>query len=178
MQRQTVQVQTRADYNTFVAHLYHLSINIGLASACRALGINVERGKKIAQRRGFNISKVREGRGQFPAPVPTSPFAIEATNQVVQHYGDRAKISATIAGAKAMEHLADSPADQLVKPGNSIAADQWTKAVDRAAGWTQSRAAGANVAVQVNITPPSEAERAERRSVHAKLDEITRALAR
>jgi hypothetical protein len=77
-----------------------------------------------------------------------------------------------------MEHLADSPADQLVKPGNSIAADQWTKAVDRAAGWTQSRAAGANVAVQVNITPPSEAERAERRSVHAKLDEITRALAR
>jgi hypothetical protein len=63
-----------------------------------------------------------------------------------------------------------------VKPGNSIAADQWTKAVDRAAGWTQSRAAGVNVNVGVAVQLPSEEERAERRAGHAKLDEIARLL--
>ena len=74
-----------------------------------------------------------------------------------------------------MEHLADAPAQDLVKPGNSIAADQWTKAVDRAAGWTQARAQGVTVNV-ANIVPPTADERAERRAVHASLDAITKLL--
>jgi hypothetical protein len=47
--------------------------------------------------------------------------------------------------------------------------------VDRAAGWTQSRAQGVTVNV-ANIVPPSEAERAERRAVHSQLDAITKLL--
>jgi lipopolysaccharide biosynthesis regulator YciM len=74
-----------------------------------------------------------------------------------------------------MEHLADSPAPDLVKPANAISADQWTKAVDRAAGWTQARQQGVTVNV-ANIVPPSDAERAERKAVHAQLDAITKAL--
>lgn len=170
-----MQIATRSQYEAFIAHLYHLSLNIGIRPACRALGISEERGKKIAQRRGFNISKLREARGAEPLPVPTSPQSIEATLKVVQHYGDRAKIGATIAGAKALEHLADTPGDALCKPANAISADQWTKAVDRAAGWTQSRAQGVTVNV-ANIVPPSDTERAERKAVHAQLDAITRLL--
>lgn len=88
----------------------------------------------------------------------------------MQHYGDRAKIGATIAGAKALEHLADADAVKLVTPGYSIAADQWTKAVDRAAGWTAARQSPVQVAVQVNM--PSAEEKAELRETDAKLDEI------
>lgn len=168
-------VITRSEYDIFVAHLFHLSTSIGLANACRALGINIERGKKIAQRRNFNLSRIRPHLARS-LPVPKSPQAIEAIANVVQHYGDRAKISATIAGAKAMEHLADSNGEVLCKPANAISADQWTKAVDRAAGWTQARAQGIAVNVAV-ITPPSDTERAERKAVHVQLDAITRLLA-
>jgi hypothetical protein len=101
---------------------------------------------------------------------------MEATENVIAHYGNRAKISATIAGARALEHLADADAVKLVTPAASIAADQWTKAVDRAAGWTQARQQGVNVGVAVNVTLPTAEERAERREGHAKLDEIARLL--
>ncbi len=172
-----VAASTKAGYEAFVAHFYQLSVNIGIAPACRALGLNLERGKKIAQRRRFNIGLLRPPTRAGNAPeVPNVPSCIEATNQVVQHYGDRAKIGAVIAGSKALEHLADCEGSKLVTPAAAISGDQWTKAVDRAAGWTQARAAGVNVGVQVNITPPSAEERAERRAVHASLDAITKLL--
>jgi hypothetical protein len=170
-----MQVASRADYETFIAHLYHLARNIGIVAASRALGIPEERGKKIAQRRNFAIGRIVKA-GRLPLSSLKSPEAIEATENVIRHFGNRAKIGATIAGAKALEHLADSTGPELVKPGNSIAADQWTKAVDRAAGWTQARAAGASVNVAVAVQLPSDEERAERRAGHAKLDEIARLL--
>jgi hypothetical protein len=170
-----VQIANRADYETFIAHLYHLAKNIGIVAASRALGIPEERGKKIAQRKGFNIGRIVQ-RGRLPLQSLKSPDAIEATENVIRHYGDRAKIGATIAGAKALEHLADADAVKLVTPAASIAADQWTKAVDRAAGWTQARQQGVNVGVAVNVQLPTDEERAERRAGHAKLDEIARLL--
>ncbi len=175
MQPQTV---TKAVFEQVRRDCHHLALNIGLNPAARALGIPPDRVRKWAERGKWRISLIRP-QGFNGAPLSQGVTdGIEATKRIVEHYGDRAKIGATIAGARALEHLADADAVTLVKPAHSIAADQWTKAVDRAAGWTQSRAAGVNVGVQVNIQPPSEAERAERRSVHAKLDEITRALAR
>lgn len=153
-----------------------LAMQIGIRPAARAIGLDEERVLKWSQRGKWNVGNVAStlrGRVQSPQNVLTP---IEAVANIVQHYGDRAKIGATIAGAKALEHLADTRPEQLVRPANSIAADQWTKAVDRAAGWTQSRAQGVGVAVQVNITPPSEAERSERRAVHAQLDAITKLL--
>ena len=175
-----MQIATRSDYESFVAHLFHLSASIGIRPAARALGISEERAKKIAQRRKFGISKLRRSdtnpKPLFPASVPNFPQAIEATSNIITHYSDRAKIGATIAGAKALEHLADAEPHKLVAPANAIAADQWTKAVDRAAGWTQSRAQGVTVNV-ANIVPPSDTERAERKAVHAQLDAITRLLA-
>ena len=171
-----MQISNRTDYEVFVAHLYHLSRQIGVRPAARALGIPEDRARKIAQRRRFNIGLVRNhSTSPVPLKVPSVTESIEATNNIVQHYGDRAKISATIAGAKAMEHLADTQAGELVKPANAIAADQWTKAVDRAAGWTQARQQGVTVNV-ANIVPPTDAERAERKATHARLDEITRLL--
>ena len=160
---------TRADYEAFIVHLYHLSRNIGIVAAARALGVNVERAKKIAQRRKFNIGRIVE-RGRNPLQSPKSPDAIEATEQVIAHYGIRAKIGATIAGAKALEHLADSTGAELVKPAAAISGDQWTKAVDRAAGWTAARQNPVQVAVQVNLPTPEELS--ERKARHARLDEI------
>ncbi len=160
-----------------MAHFHALALNIGIRPACRALSISEERGKKIAQRRRFNIGLIRQRtNGSEASEVPKVPDALEAVSRVVQHYGDRAKIGATIAGAKALEHLADATGAELVKPAAAISGDQWTKAVDRAAGWTQARAQGVSVQVAV-INPPSEAECAERRSVHAALDAIARRLA-
>jgi hypothetical protein len=139
------------------------------------MGISEDRARKISSRRRFKLLAVRPALSGSVARSP-NVTAIEAKAQIVQHYGDRAKIGATIAGAKALEHLADMQGDQLVKPAMAISADQYTKAVDRAAGWTQSRAQGVNVGVAVTITPPTESERAERRAVHASLDAITKLL--
>ena len=162
---------TKAQYELFVNDLHHLSLDIGIRPAARAMGISEDRARKISSRRRFKLLAVRPALSGSVARSP-NVTAIEAKAQIVQHYGDRAKIGATIAGAKALEHLADTQGADLVKPGNAISADQWTKAVDRAAGWTQARqqSAGVNVAVQVNV--PTPADDAERRERHAKLDEI------
>ena len=162
-------VVDRARYEVFVTHLYHLAKSIGLRPAARALGIPEDRARKIAERRNFNIGRVAHV-GRPPLKSPESHQAIEATENVIQHYGNRAKIGATIAGAKALEHLADSTGAELVKPAAAISGDQWTKAVDRAAGWSAARQNPVQVAVQVNL--PSAEERAELRKTDAKLDEI------
>ncbi len=152
-----------------------LALQIGLRPAARACNVDEHRVLKWAQRGKWGISNVSPAlTGKRPASSNVLT-PIEAVANVVQHYGDRAKISACIAGSKAMEHLADADGAELVKPSNAISGDQWTKAVDRAAGWTQARAQGVSVQVAV-INPPSEAERQERRAVHAALDAIARRL--
>ncbi len=140
------------------------------------MGLSEDRVRNWSSRHKWGLSKTPlcSVPGAFVTPNDTS--ALEATLKVVQHYGDRAKIGATIAGAKALEHLADMQGAELIKPAAAISADQYTKAVDRAAGWTQARAQGVSVQVAV-INPPSEAERSERRAVHAALDAIARRLA-
>jgi hypothetical protein len=159
---------TRVQYETFVNDLHHLSLDIGIRPAARAMGISEDRARKISSRRGFKLATLKRVSG--PSARSPNVTAIEAKSAIIQHYGDRAKIGATIAGAKALEHLADSSGAELVKPAAAISGDQWTKAVDRAAGWSAARQAPVQVAVQVNM--PSEAERAELRETDAKLDEI------
>ena len=171
----------RARYETFVNDLHHLSLDIGLNAAARAMGISEARARKISSRRRFNLKRLFGGNGRAhpnapliatggPASLPVTADGIEAKRRIIEHYGDRAKIGATIAGAKALEHLADSTGAELVKPAAAISGDQWTKAVDRAAGWTAARQSPVQVAVQVNM--PSAEEKAELRETDAKLDEI------
>ena len=167
---------TKAQYQVFTLRLFNLACQIGLRPAARAIGISEDQARKISSRRKWNMASLSPAiNGQVngsggPSVSPTVTAAIEDTKRIVQHYGDRAKIGATIAGALALEHLADAEGDTLVKPCNAIAADQWTKAVDRAAGWTAARQSPVQVAVQVNM--PSAEEKAELRETDAKLDEI------
>ena len=163
---------TKAAYKQFVSDLHHLSLDIGIRPAARAMGISEDRARKISSRRRFNLVRARCNAVSGPPSRSPNVTGIEAKAAIVQHYGDRAKIGATIAGAKALEHLADSTGADLVKPAAAISGDQWTKAVDRAAGWTAARQQGTTVQVAV-ITPPSEAERAAMDATDAKLDEIT-----
>jgi len=163
---------TKAAYEQFVSDLHHLSLDIGIRPAARAMGISEDRARKISSRRRFNLVRARCNAVSGPPSRSPNVTGIEAKAAIVQHYGDRAKIGATIAGAKALEHLADSTGADLVKPAAAISGDQWTKAVDRAAGWTAARQQGTTVQVAV-ITPPSEAERAAMDATDAKLDEIT-----
>lgn len=149
-----------------------LATSIGVRPAARAVGLDENRVLKWSERGKWGINGVATTLRGPPAGQQNVISPVEAAEQIVQHYGDRAKIGATIAGAKAMEHLADQQGDTLVKPANAISADQWTKAVDRAAGWTAARQQGTTVQVAV-ITPPSEAERAAMDATDAKLDEIT-----
>ncbi len=155
-----------------------LAMNIGLRAAARTMGLSEERTRQWASRGKWGISTLPIVRIPGPTAAAMSPNvtpAHEVIASVVQHYGDRAKIGACIAGSKALEHLADQDGSKLVSPAAAISGDQWTKAVDRAAGWTQARAQGVSVQVAV-INPPSEAERQERRAVHAALDAIARRL--
>ncbi len=167
---------TKADNGTLQSQVRLLALSIGLRPAARAMGLSEDRVRNWSRRFKWGLSALGISAVPSSAATPADTSAIEVAERVVRHYGDRAKIGATIAGAKALEHLADSTGAELVKPANAISGDQWTKAVDRAAGWTQARQQGVNVGVQVNITPPSEAERAERRAVHATLDAIARRL--
>ncbi len=154
-----------------------LATSIGLRAAARACNLAESRVLQWSSRGNWGVSAVHPVGFRQPTVSSEVISPIEAVGNIVQHYGDRAKIGAVIAGSKALEHLADTKdAKELVKPANAISADQWTKAVDRAAGWTQARAAGVNVGVAVTIHPPSAEERAERRAVHASLDAITKLL--
>ncbi len=154
-----------------------LAMQIGLRPAARACNLDEHRVLKWAQRGKWGIGNVAPAlRGYAAAQSSKVLNPIEAVGNIVQHYGDRAKIGAVIAGSKALEHLADCEGSKLVTPAAAISGDQWTKAVDRAAGWTQARQQGVNVGVAVTINPPSAEERAERRAVHASLDAITKLL--
>ncbi len=164
---------TKAQYELFVNDLHHLSLDIGIRPAARAMGISEDRARKISSRRKFGLAKLSPAiGGAHSSALSPNVTAIEAKAAIVQHYGDRAKIGATIAGAKALEHLADSDGAELCKPANAISGDQWTKAVDRAAGWTQSRAQGMNVNVAVAVQLPTAEQDAERRARHATLDAV------
>ena len=161
---------TKAEFTGFREQVRMLAHSIGVRPAARSLGLKETRVLKWAERGKWGINGVAATlTGKAPSHQNViSP--VEAAEQIVKHYGTRAKIGATIAGAKALEHLADADGEALCKPANAISADQWTKAVDRAAGWTAARQQGVQVAVQVNM--PSAEERAELRETDAKLDEI------
>jgi len=150
-------------------------MSIGLRPAARACGLSEDRVRNWSSRQKWGIANLPCAtaigyRGSQCTPTPPDTTPIEAAQRIVEHYGNRAKIGATIAGAKALEHLADSTGAELVKPAAAISGDQWTKAVDRAAGWTAARQNPVQVAVQVNL--PSAEETAERKQRHARLDEI------
>ncbi len=172
-----LQALNHSQFSALQSQVRVLALNVGLRAAARACNLTEDRVRQWASRGKWGISAVHPVAFPKPFVSPDVTPPHEAILQIVQHYGDRAKLGAVQAGAKALEHLADASGAELVKPGNAISGDQWTKAVDRAAGWTQARQQGANVAVQVNITPPSDAERAERRAVHAALDAIAKRLA-
>jgi len=167
---------TKAQYEQIKRDCHHLALDIGVRPAARALSISESRALKWSHREKWNVGLIRPpslsiGGNGLKAPESGGiTDAIEAKRRIIEHYGDRAKIGATIAGAKALEHLADSNGAELCKPAAAISADQWTKAVDRAAGWTAARQQGVQVAVQVNL--PSAEEKAELRETDAKLDEI------
>jgi 2,4-dienoyl-CoA reductase-like NADH-dependent reductase (Old Yellow Enzyme family) len=171
-----VKIMSRADYESFVAHFFHLCTYIGINPACRALGIKESRGRQIASRRKFGISKIRAD-ALHPNALKSRDVTggIEATKNIIAHYSDRARVGAVISGAKVFEHLADKEPNQLIGPATAIAADQWAKVTDRAAGWSAERAQGVTVQV-ANLVMPTPEQRAERRALHDKLDEIAKQL--
>ncbi len=174
---------TKAQYELVKNDAHHLALDIGVRPAARALGLSESRVQKWSHREKWNIGLLRprsisNGDNGLTALEPGGTNgAIEAKRRILEHYSDRAKVGLAIATSKVAEHMAELDAPKLATPGVSISADAWSKVSDRNFGWTQARAQGANVAVQVNITPPSEAERAERRQVHAALDAIAKRLA-
>jgi hypothetical protein len=174
----TLNVITRADYEQFCLNLFHLACNYGLRPAARILRIPEDRARKIASRRKWNIGplspalKTNRLNGGTESPQVTT--GIEVAKAAIEHYGTRAKIGAVIAGSKVFEHLADKPPSALIAPATAIAADQWGKVTDRAAGWTAARTQGVQVAVQVNL--PTQEEDDARMATDDRLDEIARLL--
>lgn len=167
-----MQIATRSHLATFQAQVRMLAMQIGLRPAARACGLDENRVLQWSKRGKWGINGVSQALVGARPESSNVISPIEAVGNIVQHYGDRAKIGATIAGAKALEHLADCSGKALTDRDTAIAGDSWTKAVDRAAGWTAARQQGTSVQVAV-VVPPSEAERAAMDATDAKLDEIT-----
>jgi hypothetical protein len=164
---------TRADYDKFCDGLHHLSLDIGLRPAARALGISEARARKISSRRKWRLANHSPIVSGYQAKQSPKVTPIEAKKRILAHYSDRTQLAAAVSGAKVFEHLADQAPERLVLPATAIAGEQWSKVADRTHGWTQARqqAATVNVAVQVNL--PSAEEVAERRAQHKQLDAIT-----
>ena len=167
----------RADYEVFCTNLFHLALNYGLDNAARMLKIPEARARKIASRRKWGM--------QALSPALRNPTlqrsqdvtrTVEIAKAALQHYGNRAQIGLAIAGTTAAEHLSTKNGGQLTGPATAIAADQWSRALDRVHGWSAARQQAPAVAVQVNLTLPTEAEIEERRARHARLDAISKSL--
>ncbi len=166
---------TKADFASLRDQVRILALNIGLRPAARAMGLSEDRVRNWSSRNKWGLSKLPLCSVPSRNSTPSDTTAIEATQRILDHHSARTKLSLALAGTNVAEHMAELEAPRLITPATSIAAQQWGKVADTVHGWTQARAQGVSVQVAV-INPPSEAERSERRAVHAQLDAITRLL--
>ena len=167
---------TRQQYELFCQNLHHLALDIGLRPACRALGINEDRGRMISHRRKWNLSKYSPAT-KNPVPYekrggsPDATKAIEIRKQIIAEHSERTKLGFARTVTKVAEHLAEQTPEALVKPGVAISAEQYAKVSDKTYGWSAARAQAPTVQI-ANLVMPTREEREERNRIHRALDAI------
>ena len=169
---------TRAQYEHFCTGLYHLATDIGLHPAARALGISLQRARKISSRRKWNLRHLgRVVSANLSPDIDTSSPRVtseEVKQRVFTVLSDRTKLGLATAATSASEHLATLDGKSLTAPTHGIAADTWSRTADRVHGWQAERQ---KPLVQIaNVTLPTPEEEEERRKAHRALDEIARSL--
>jgi hypothetical protein len=148
------------------------------------LDIPVERGKKIAQRKHWHVSKFSPALKASQRAHATTlanasqsldvPNHIEMIPRILAQYGDRTKLGLARSACSASETLAEYDGKRILNAQTAIAMEQVSRTADRVHGWSAERA---KPLVQIaNVTLPSAAEREDRERTHRALDDIARAL--
>ena len=159
---------SRAELNAFKQQAFILACQLGLRPTARALGISEARIMKWASRDKWNISAIRPSatRAELSANV-SQPISVMP--KIMSQMADRTRLAMARTSLRAFEHSDTLSDEQLHELPRGVALEKHGRNAQMAHGWNQ---ASANVAVQVNVPMPSEAEREEMRSIDAKLDAI------
>lgn len=156
-----------------------LALDIGVRPAARALGLSEARVMKWSERGKWQIGLLRprgfNGDTQGATLSAQVSDAIEAKKRILKHHSDRTLLGFAQAATTVAEGLSEKTVGQLIAPGTAISAGQWAKVSDSVHGWQAERTAAPVVQI-ANVVLPSEDERADRRAMHARLDDIARRL--
>ena len=162
---------SRAEAIAFREQTRALAMQIGLRPAARALGLNEDRVKKWGQRYNWQISLIRPPlTGYYPPTSPNAPKPLDVMASVMAQEGDRTRSAMARTARRAFEHCDELTDEQLHDMQRAIGLEKHARTASIAHAWNVQSAV--NVGVQVNVPLPSEDERAEMRSIDAKLDAI------
>lgn len=170
---------SRAEAIAFREQTRALAMQIGLRPAARALGLNEERVKKWGQRFKWNIGALMPAKGgnhggNYLVPDPVShrnvPEPLNVLAKIMALEGDRTRSAMARTARRAFEHCDTLSDEDLHKLDRAIALEKHGRNAAVAHQWNQS--SNLNVGVQVNVPLPGPEERAEMRSIDAKLDAI------
>ena|SRR5215475_2914096 len=157
-------------------NLRALALLIGLRPAARKMGVKEGTALQWSKRHNWQLSKL----DNF-APLRTRPGRAmssngisvrEALEQTMHEVSDETRLYLGSAALKAGIAAAGMEGTEILGKDKSIGVLNAARTADVVHGWTAQRTQGTQVAVQVNVPLPSAEERAERKELHAKLDEI------
>src|SRR5215831_9018911 len=162
--------QTKAEVIAQREQVRMLGIALGnWREAARQCGLSEGRVLNWVVRYGWKLPK------RIEAPHPRevlSPVVTpaESLQERLKHDAEATRLGLSTATRKASVSLADRDGDDVVNASARLK-DVVSSAV-QLHGWNAQ--AGVNVGVQVNVPMPTAEERAERKAIHAKLDQIFR----
>ena len=163
---------TKSQYYQLKRDAHHLSLEIGVRTAARALGIPEGRLLKWSHRDKWNIHLVRPSSLSAPKDPRESGGildGLEAKKRILQKMGDRTRVGLARSAMKASEHASELDGGKLMERDTSIALLNHAKVASVTHGWQAQDQVNVNVA---NLVMPTPEEREERARVHAALDAI------
>src|SRR5262245_24252370 len=159
-------------------NLRALALLIGLRPAARKLGIVETTATMWASRHNWKLSEtdnfapLRTRSGRKMRSTSDEVSLREGIERSLREVSDETRLYLGSAALKAGFAAAGMEGSEILGKDRSIGVLNAARTADVVHGWTAQRTQGAQVAVQVNVPLPSAEERAERKELHAKLDEI------
>ena len=171
--QQQLPPQTKAEVIAQREQVRMLGIALGnWREAARQCGLSEGRVLNWVVRYGWKLPKriVAPHPRELLSPVVGLVTPAESLQERLKHDAEATRLGLSTATRKASLSLAERDGDEVVNASARLK-DVVSSAV-QLHGWNAQ--AGVNVGVQVNVPLPTAEERAERKAIHAKLDQIFR----
>jgi len=157
--------------------LHVLALAIGLRPAARKLGINEHTATVWSHRYKWRIADYLSSHARTSQDPKKSNevTAHTALKDVIDEQGEDTRLYLSAASLKSAYHAATLEGRSILEKETSQALLNTARTADVVHGYTAARQQGVSVQI-ANVIMPTEEEKAQRKAIDAKLDEITRRL--